>query len=121
MSGLTTHVLDALHGGGAVGVRVDLSRVEAGGTRHLKTVTTGEGGRAGLLDGVEAAEGEYELVFFLAAYFRAHGVVLPEPPFFDDVPVRFAIADPSLHYHVPLVASPWTYSTYRGGAPPKSK
>jgi 5-hydroxyisourate hydrolase len=119
MSGLTTHVLDALQGGGAIGVRVDLQRVEGGATRHLKTVTTGEGGRVGLLDGGEVAEGEYELVFHVADYFRARGVALPDPPFLDDVPVRFAVTDVAAHYHVPLVASPWTYSTYRGGSPPK--
>jgi 5-hydroxyisourate hydrolase len=58
--------------------------------------------------------GRYRLVFAVADYFRARGVALPEPPFLDEVPLEFGLADPALHYHVPLLASPWAYSTYRG-------
>jgi 5-hydroxyisourate hydrolase len=64
--------------------------------------------------GDDLRAGRYEIAFHVGDYFRARGVALPEPPFLDVVPVRFAIADASAHYHVPLLASPWAYSTYRG-------
>lgn len=112
---LTTHVLDTSRGRPAAGVRVDFSAVaEDGATRLLKTVTTDADGRARLLDEGELAVGRYELGFHVADYFRAAGTTLPDPPFYDRIPLRFAVADPSVHYHVPLLVSPFGYVTYRG-------
>ena len=121
MSGLTTHVLDAVHGAGAAGVRIELHRLEGQESRHIRTLRTRENGRIEMLDAGEMQIGEYELIFAVADYFRTRGVTMPDPCFLDEVPVRFAIADPRRHYHVPLIASPWTYSTYRGGLPPKGE
>lgn len=115
--GLTTHVLDTAHGRPAAGVRVDLSIVDADGrTRLVRTVTTNADGRcdAALLGADEMQVGRYELLFHVAEYFRAAGVALPDPPFLDAVPVRFAIADRAGRYHVPLLVSPYGYVTYRG-------
>jgi 5-hydroxyisourate hydrolase len=121
VSGLTTHVLDSVHGAGAAGVRVTLGIREGENFRLICTALTRENGRAELLEASEVTVGEYEIVFALADYFRARGVAMAEPCFFDEVPIHFAIADPRRHYHVPLIASPWTYSTYRGGLPPKGE
>lgn len=119
MGRLTTHVLDTMHGQPAVGVAVDLYLVAdaANSSRTLlKSVTTNADGRidAPLLQGQELQAGTYELVFHAGAYFAGRGVTLPEPPFLDRVPLRFGVADPAGHYHVPLLLSPWSYSTYRG-------
>ncbi len=114
---LTTHVLDTAAGRPARGLAVDLYRVEANGARrHLKRVATNADGRidAPLLEGPALERGVYELVFAAGDYLRASGVGLPEPAFLDLVPVRFGIADPQGHYHVPLLVSPFGYSTYRG-------
>lgn len=113
---LTTHVLDTAFGRPAAGVPVTLSRIEEGGGRtRLKTVRTNLDGRcdAPLLEGEAFASGLYELVFSAGDYFRAQGVSLPEPAFLDEVPIRFGIAGVA-HYHVPLLISPYGYSTYRG-------
>ena len=109
---LTTHVLDTARGTPAAGIRVELFR--GGESEPLKTVETNAGGRTDepLLEGEEFTGGAYELVFHVGAYFG--GTNLPEPPFLDLVPVRFGISDPSGHYHVPLLVSPWSYSVYRG-------
>ncbi len=115
--GLTTHVLDTARGRPAAGLRIDFSLVEGDGrTRLLKTVTTNADGRsaAPLLGPAEMKAGRYELLFHVGAYFRAAGSAVPDPPFLDQVPVRFAIAEPDAHYHVPLLVSPWSYLTYRG-------
>jgi 5-hydroxyisourate hydrolase len=118
MSGsLTTHVLDTASGQPAAGMTVELWRCDAVSAPALvRSVTTNADGRTGapLLQGDEFQPGSYELVFFAGDYFRARGVTLPEPPFLDRVPVRFGIADAAAHYHVPLLVSPWAYSTYRG-------
>lgn len=114
---LTTHVLDLAAGRPAAGLRVQLFRLDEGGEpRPLADVTTNADGRTDrpLLEGPALAPGVYELVFHVADYFRARGLALPEPPFFDRVPVRFGIADPGGHYHVPLLVAPWGYSSYRG-------
>lgn len=114
---LTTHVLDTSRGRPAAGMRVDLSVIEPDGrTRLLKTVTTNADGRADapLLGPDEIAVGRYELLFHVGRYFQEHGTALADPPFLDQVPVRFAIAEPGAHYHVPLLVSPWSYATYRG-------
>jgi 5-hydroxyisourate hydrolase len=116
MGKLTTHVLDTAHGCPAAAMQVTLLRLDATGATTLKTITLNADGRADapLLEGDALLRGRYRLVFSVAPYFRARGTVLPEPPFVDDVPLDFGIADPSAHYHVPLLVSPWSYSTYRG-------
>jgi 5-hydroxyisourate hydrolase len=115
MGKLTTHVLDTAHGCPAAGMRVTLWRLD-GGERMIKTVVLNDDGRADapLLDGEALQRGRYRLVFAVAAYFRARGAALAEPPFLDEVPLEFGIADPAAHYHVPLLVSPWSYATYRG-------
>lgn len=115
---LTTHVLDTAQGRPATGMAIELWRVEAlEGDRVLITsVYTNDDGRvsAPLLSEDEMQPGSYELVFSVGDYFRQQGIATPMPPFLDRVPVRFGIADPDAHYHVPLLVSPWAYSTYRG-------
>jgi 5-hydroxyisourate hydrolase len=116
MGHLSTHVLDTAQGCPAAGLRVHLQRIDAAGPTTLREVTLDADGRAGgpLLDAATMAVGRYRLVFEVAAYFRARGVALPEPPFIDVVNLDFGIADAAGHYHVPLLVSPWSYSTYRG-------
>jgi 5-hydroxyisourate hydrolase len=117
VAGLTTHVLDTAHGRPAAGIRVELSRLDprSGERTVLKKLRTNLDGRtdAPLLRADELDRGVYEMVFEVGEYF-AGGSEGPDPPFLDRVPLRFGIADPSVHYHVPLLASPWSYSTYRG-------
>jgi 5-hydroxyisourate hydrolase len=117
MGHLSTHVLDTANGCPAAGLRVTLQRFDArdvAGT--LKTIVLNADGRGDgpLLKGDEMATGRYRLLFEVAPYFRARGTALAEPPFIDTVPLDFGIADASGHYHVPLLVSPWSYSTYRG-------
>ncbi len=115
--GLTTHVLDTAQGKPAPGMQVELWYLEGDGDReHLKTVRTNEDGRTAepLLEADELRAGAYELVFGVGEYFAGEPVEVPDPPFLDRVPVRFGIADATAHYHVPLLVSPWSYSTYRG-------
>ena len=117
MGKLTTHVLDTMHGSPAAGMAVTLYRLDAGGQAQvLQQLRLNSDGRADapLLQGEQLLPGRYRLVFAVAAYFRARGVALPEPAFLDEVPLDFGIADAGAHYHVPLLASPWAYSTYRG-------
>jgi len=116
-AGLTTHVLDTARGRPAAGLRIDLSRLDPDGrSRPIKTVTTNADGRvdAPLLGPGEIQAGPYELLFHVGAYFRAAGAAPTELPFLDQVPVRFTIAEPAAHYHVPLLVSPYGYVTYRG-------
>jgi 5-hydroxyisourate hydrolase len=116
MGHLSTHVLDTAHGCPAAGMKVTLQRATAGGFETLKTVQLNADGRTDgkLLEGATMAVGRYRLLFEVAPYFRARGVALPEPPFIDTVPLDFGIADAAAHYHVPLLVSPYSYSTYRG-------
>ena len=113
---LTTHVLDTTSGQPGAGLVVELFGIEGGARRLLARLTTDADGRTAepLLAGTGLVRGTYELVFHVGGYFRSRGVTLPEPAFLDQVPVRFGIADPSRHYHVPLLVSPYGYSTYRG-------
>ncbi len=115
MGRLTTHVLDTAHGRPGQGIAVTLFRLD-GGRRELLRTVTNDDGRCDrpLLEGEAFEAGTYELVFAAGDYFRALGTSLPEPPFVDEVALRFGVADPAQHYHVPLLVSPWSYSTYRG-------
>ena len=116
MGKLTTHVLDTANGCPAAGMQVSLLRLDGAQFTRLQTLTLNSDGRADapLLQGDTLVPGRYRLVFSVAAYFRALGTELPEPPFLDEVPLDFGLADAGAHYHVPLLASPWSYSTYRG-------
>lgn len=115
---LTTHVLDTVNGCPAAGVSLKLWLIGNNLEEKilLKTVQTNTDGRTDepLLMGEELKIGIYELVFEMGVYFGQSIESLPNPPFLDTVPLRFGIADPNTHYHVPLLASPWSYSTYRG-------
>jgi 5-hydroxyisourate hydrolase len=113
---LTTHVLDTVHGRPGAGLEVELFRLDGERRVRLKVARTNDDGRCDvpLLAGGELTAGVYELVFHVAAYFRAAGVPWPDPPFLDAVPIRFGIAERDRHYHVPLLITPWAYSTYRG-------
>ncbi len=115
MGGLTTHVLDLAAGRPAAGVRVAVSRYEAGGALLLGEAVTNADGRLDrpLLSGEQMVAGTYELLFHIGAYFAGAGGG-PAVPFLDLVPLRFGVADPGLHYHVPLLVTPWSFSTYRG-------
>ncbi len=116
MCRLSTHVLDTATGMPAAGMQVELSRLQSGAWTLLTAMRTNANGRTDrpLPVGEALAAGEYRLVFHVADYFRAQGVQLPDPPFLDRVPLRFGIADAAAYYHVPLLCSPWSYSTYRG-------
>ena len=116
MGHLSTHVLDTAHGCPAAGMQVTLQRLDSGMAVSLRQLALNADGRAEgpLLAAHEMAVGRYRLIFEVAPYFRARGVALPEPPFIDVVQLDFGIADVAGHYHVPLLVSPYGYSTYRG-------
>ena len=119
MGKLTTHVLDTANGRPAAGVRVRVYAVSedvAGARRLLREGVTNADGRcdAPLLEGDGFKAGCYEIVFGAGAYFAALGTALPQPAFVGDVVLRFGIANAAQHYHVPLLVSPWSWSTYRG-------
>jgi 2-oxo-4-hydroxy-4-carboxy-5-ureidoimidazoline decarboxylase len=113
---LSTHVLDTVSGRPAAGVRIVLTERGASAESILRETTTNADGRtdAPLLAGAPLCIGTYEIAFHIGAYFAAKGIAAARPPFLDVVPIRFAIAEPEAHYHVPLLASPWSYATYRG-------
>ena len=115
---LTTHVLDTAQGKPAASMAIELWRLgpQSGDRKLLKTIRTNADGRTDvpLLSEGELEAGVYELVFAVGDYFAGQPVATTKPPFLDRVPVRFGIADPDAHYHVPLLVSPWAYSTYRG-------
>jgi 5-hydroxyisourate hydrolase len=116
MGKLSTHVLDTTQGKPGARVRLELYYIEDGRRTLLKTETTNADGRcdAPLLAGDELRIGQYELVFAAGDYFADQGVPLPSPRFIDRVTIAFGVADASQNYHVPLVVTPWSYSTYRG-------
>lgn len=109
MGKLTTHVLDTARGRPGAGISLELFLLEAGDWKRLKSATTNADGRtdAPLLEGAALRSGTYQLVFRVGAYFAGEG-------FLDEVPIRFRIGDAAAHYHVPLLCSPWSYTTYRG-------
>ncbi len=125
MGYLSTHILDTSIGMPATGVTLRLYAMETStqnrgsmctGWRELASQESNADGRCDspLLEGAAFATGSYQLVFGMGAYFRKHYANLPDPLFLDDVVVRFAIADATRHYHIPLLVSPWGYTTYRG-------
>jgi 2-oxo-4-hydroxy-4-carboxy-5-ureidoimidazoline decarboxylase len=113
---LSTHVLDTYHGRPAPGVAVTLYEIGASARGVITSGTTNKDGRtdAPLIAGKPLRIGVYELQFSVGAYFAHEGVKISDPPFLDIVPIRFSISEPEGHYHVPLVVTPWSYSTYRG-------
>lgn len=116
MGRLTTHVLDTATGRPAAAMRIDFAVLDGDSWRHLKTLHTNADGRTDepVLAGDAMTSGQFQLLFHVAHYYRGTGVQLADPPFLDVVPLRFGIADPNAHYHVPLLCTPWSYSTYRG-------
>ncbi len=116
MGRITTHVLDTANGRPAAGMKIEFSVLEGAAWKTLSSAQTNADGRtdAPLLEGSALVKGQYRLVFDVAAYYRALGVTLPDSPFLDRVPVHFGISEPSQNFHVPLICSPWAYSTYRG-------
>lgn len=116
MGQLTTHVLDTAQGRPGQGIRVEVYRLAGEARRRLKEVTTNDDGRcdAPILEGDAFAAGEYELVFHVGDYLRQQRIAGEEPHFLDVIPLRFGVADAGAHYHVPLLLSPYGYTTYRG-------
>jgi len=116
MGRLSTHVLDTANGKPAKSVAIELFAIEGDKRRSILKTTTNADGRtdAPLMIGEAFRVGTFELVFDVGDYFRSVGTTTADPPFLDLVPIRFTIAEPDGHYHVPLLVSPWSYSTYRG-------
>lgn len=116
MGRLTTHVLDTARGQPAAGVKIEFSVLDGATWKPLKTVITNADGRTDepLMTGADMRSGQFQMLFHIGDYFRQGGVALANPPFIDRIPLHFGIADIQAHYHVPLLASPWAYSTYRG-------
>jgi 5-hydroxyisourate hydrolase len=116
MGKLTTHVLNLTTGAPAAGMRLELHAVGASGKHLLTQDRTNEDGRCAkpLLEGAALLSGCYELKFHVADYFRGLGILLPDPPFLDEIIIQFGMATADQNYHVPLLVSPWSYSTYRG-------
>lgn len=116
MGRLTTHVLDLSAGQPGKGIRVELTRLESGARVPVASAVTNADGRCDkpILEGEALTSGSYELAFSVGDYFAARGVAQPEPRFLDVVVIRFGIASADQHYHVPLLVSPYGYSTYRG-------
>ena len=114
--GLSTHVLDTMNGCPAAGMTVELFSTDGNNATLVKTLVLNHDGRtdAPLFDNNTIQVGTYRLTFDVAAYFKARGVELPEPNFLGKVSLDFGVANPAQHYHVPLLVSPWSYSTYRG-------
>jgi 5-hydroxyisourate hydrolase len=115
MGRLTTHVLDTANGRPGAGIAIELYRVGPSRERIVQAATNADGRcEKPLLEGADLAAGVYELVFRAGDYFAGQGVKLPRPRFLDEVVIRFGVSDPAAHYHVPLLISPFGYSTYRG-------
>ena len=115
MTKLTTHVLDIYSGKPGKGIKVDLFFLKGENKEKINTIVLNNDGRSDqpLVENDKFKSGKYELVFYIGDYFKNTSSV-SDVPFLDDVIIRFGISDPSQHYHVPLLVSPWSYSTYRG-------
>ena len=111
---ISTIVMDAVSGEAARGMVVELYRTSGDKAGKVVRVLTGEDGRADLIASGPLPLGSYELRFQLADYFNKQRVAVGDPPFLDFVPIRFSVTEPAGHYHVPLICTPWGYSTYRG-------
>jgi len=117
MKALTTHILDLMSGKPAANVKVELFyETSSDEMQHIATRITNDDGRLDepFLEQGSLKKGNYQFVFYIGDYFRRKAVDLPEPSFLEEVIVQFGVADPSLHYHVPLLVSPWGYQVYRG-------
>ena len=116
MGRLTTHVLDTANGVPGSEIQVDLFRIEGEESQFIKSVMTNFDGRTDspILEGDDFVAGKYQLIFHVAPYFERKGVELDQVPFLDDIVIRFGLNDEDAHYHVPLLASPYSFSTYRG-------
>lgn len=115
MGKLTTHILDTTRGCAAAGIPVALYQIAMIDTLLVSTLSNHDGRTdSALLEGAAFTVGEYELIFQVADYFRNADMTVTHPPFLDRIAIRFCIADAAQHYHVPLLVSPWSYSTYRG-------
>jgi 5-hydroxyisourate hydrolase len=113
--GLTTHMLDTANGKPGEGVKVEFSVLDGSAYKLVKTVLTNADGRTEPLLTPETMKvGQYQLVFYLAEYYTKLGTVLPNPPFLEKAVIQFGMADATAHYHVPVLATPWSYTTYRG-------
>ena len=115
--GLSTHVLDTMHGTPAAGMAVSLYTTQGDVATPVKSFVLNQDGRnpdGPLYDNASLKAGTYRLVFDVGSYFRSRGVPLPEPNFLNKVSLDFGVAFTDQHYHVPLLVSPWSYSTYRG-------
>ncbi|MFS8172798.1 hydroxyisourate hydrolase [Vreelandella titanicae] len=116
MGKLTTHVLDTAQGCPGEGIKIEVFRLDGGLRQLLKIVKTNDDGRcdAPILEGSELVKGNYEMVFHAGDYLMRQGLKAPEPSFLNIIPLRFGVNDVAQHYHVPLLLSPYAYSTYRG-------
>ncbi len=116
MAKLSTHVLDTANGVPAQGIKLEFFRIDNDKQVLLKTLHTNSDGRTDelLLDDSNIEVGEYAIVFHVASYFTGLGVKETKPAFLNKIPINFGIVDASANYHVPLLVSPWSYSTYRG-------
>jgi len=114
--GLTTHVLDTASGKPGEGVKIEFSVLEGETYKLVTTVTTNADGRNAqpLLTPENMKAGKYQLVFYVGEYFAKQGTVVPNPPFLEKAVIQFGMADATAHYHVPILVSPWSYTTYRG-------
>ena len=114
--GLTTHVLDTANGKPGEGIKIEFSVLEGDTYKLLVTVTTNADGRNAqpLLTPENMKAGKYQLVFYVGEYFAKLGTQLPNPPFLEKAVIQFGMADATAHYHVPILVSPWSYTTYRG-------
>ena len=116
MARLSMHMLDTFTGEGAGGIRVDFSKLEGGAYKLIRSITTNDAGRTPdpLMSGETIATGSYQFEVYVAEYYARRGVKLESGPFFDKLPVRFTVFDGAQNYHVPVLFSPWGYTTYRG-------
>lgn len=116
MGNLTTHILDTAHGSPAAAVRVELYRLNGESRQFVAAADTNQDGRCDevLAEGDDFPAGVYELLFHVGDYFRARSSGADDPAFLEIVPIRFGVSAPDQHYHVPLLVSPFGYSTYRG-------